>query len=184
MTQKPFRSPFGISDDSLDDIRRTLSSFPRKSLREFSLQSILSRVTGHNATKTLKLDQYRVRTHEFKDSVKGKALFHLNGYVNSQNNRIRSFENPRKTILMFVSRNMACSTRLITDLIFFCETTTAECYQELIMNFISFLEVDEQDCCFQQDGATTHISNQTKQILSESIGGPVDSRIYHHRIYI
>jgi hypothetical protein len=33
---------------------------------------------------------------------------------------------------------------------------TAERYQEFIMNLISLLKVDEQDCWFQQDGATAH----------------------------
>jgi hypothetical protein len=44
---------------------------------------------------------------------------------------------------------------------------TAERYQELVINFISLLEVDEQDCWFQQDGATAHTANSTMQMLSE-----------------
>jgi hypothetical protein len=38
----------------------------------------------------------------------------------------------------------------------FIGIVTAEQYQELITNFISMLEVDEQDFWFQQDGVTTH----------------------------
>jgi hypothetical protein len=50
----------------------------------------------------------------------------------------------------------AVSRRMIIGPIFFSETVTAEGYQEMIMNFISLLEV-EQDCWLQQDGATAQI---------------------------
>jgi hypothetical protein len=53
---------------------------------------------------------------------------------------------------------------------------TAECYQELIINFISLLEVDEQDCWFQQDGAMVHTANSTMQMLSELFGGRIISQ--------
>jgi hypothetical protein len=44
------------------------------------------------------------------------------------------------------------------------------------MNLISLLEVDEQDCCFQQDGAVAHTAISTMQMLSEFFGGRVISR--------
>jgi hypothetical protein len=53
---------------------------------------------------------------------------------------------------------------------------TAERYQELIMNFISLLEVDEQDCWFQQDGATAHTENPTMQLMSEFFSRSIISR--------
>jgi hypothetical protein len=53
---------------------------------------------------------------------------------------------------------------------------TAECYQELIMNFISLLEADKQDYWFQQDGAMVHIANSTMQMLNEFFGGRIISR--------
>jgi hypothetical protein len=43
------------------------------------------------------------------------------------------------------------------------------------MNFIFLLEVDEQDCWFQQDGATAHTANSTMQMLSEFFGGCIIS---------
>jgi hypothetical protein len=60
------------------------------------------------------------------------------------------------------------------------------------MNFISLLEVDEQDCWFQQDVATMYTENSTMLMLSEFFGGhiisrnlwPLDPRIYRHRISI
>jgi hypothetical protein len=44
------------------------------------------------------------------------------------------------------------------------------------MNFISLLEVEEQDCWFQQDGAMAHTENSTMQIFSEFSGGRIISR--------
>jgi hypothetical protein len=38
-----------------------------------------------------------------------------------------------------------------------------------IMNLISLLEVDEQDCWFQQDGAMAHSANSTLQCNRSSI---------------
>jgi hypothetical protein len=68
---------------------------------------------------------------------------------------------------------------------------TAEHYQELIMNFISLLEVDEQDCWFQQDGAMVHTANSIMQMLSKLFDssiietcGPLNPQIYHHWISI
>jgi hypothetical protein len=43
------------------------------------------------------------------------------------------------------------------------------------MNFISLLEVDKQDCWFQQDGAMAHTENSTMQMLSEFFGGCIIS---------
>jgi hypothetical protein len=44
------------------------------------------------------------------------------------------------------------------------------------MNFISLLEVDEQDCWFHQHGAAAHTANSTMQMLSEFFGGCIISR--------
>jgi hypothetical protein len=44
------------------------------------------------------------------------------------------------------------------------------------MNFSSLLEADEQDCWFQQDGATSHTANSTMQMLREFFGGRIISR--------
>jgi hypothetical protein len=75
-----------------------------------------------------------------------EARFHLSGYVNSQNSRIWSDENPhtfheRPLHSVKVGIWCAVSRRKIIGPIL-----TAESYQELIVNSISLLEVDEQDC--------------------------------------
>jgi hypothetical protein len=102
-------------------------------------------------------------------------------HVNSQNSRIRSAENPhtfheRPLHSSKVGVWFAVSRRRIIGPIFFSETITAERYQELIMNFISVLEVDERDCSFQQDGIMAHTANSTMQILSEFFCGRIISR--------
>jgi hypothetical protein len=43
------------------------------------------------------------------------------------------------------------------------------------MNFISILEVDKQDCWFQQGGAILHVVNSTVQVLSKDFGGHITS---------
>jgi hypothetical protein len=110
-----------------------------------------------------------------------EAWFHLSGYVNSQNSRTWSAENPhtfqeRPLHSLKVGKWCAVSRWRTTGSIFFSETTTAERYQELIMNLISPLEVDEQHCWFQQDGAMAHTENSTMQILNEFFGSRIISR--------
>jgi hypothetical protein len=74
----------------------------------------------------------------------------------------------------------AVSRWRVIDPICFTETITAECYQEFIVNFISLLEVDKQDCWFQQDGATAHTANSAMQMLSKFFGGCIISGCVKH----
>jgi hypothetical protein len=110
-----------LSDDSLDDIRQTLLLSARNSLRKLSLYSGLSYRSVYKAAKFLKLHPYCVHVmHELREPDKEKGLqycrwfthfiqggidildkvfysdeawFHLSGYVNSENSRIRSAAN-------------------------------------------------------------------------------------------
>jgi hypothetical protein len=80
-----------------------------------------------------------------------EAWSHLSGYVNSQNIRIWSAENPhtfheRPLHSLKVGVWCAVSRPRIIGAIFFSEMVTAERYQELIMNLISLLEDDKYDC--------------------------------------
>jgi hypothetical protein len=109
------------------------------------------------------------------------AWFHQSGYVNRHNSRIGSAENPHtfhKRLLHSLKVKVWCavSRRRIIGPIFFSETITAILYQELIMNSISLLKVDEQDCWFQQHGATAHAANSTMQMLNDFFGGRIISR--------
>jgi hypothetical protein len=112
---------------------------------------------------------------------RNETWFHRSGYVNSQNSRILSAENSHtfhdwSLHSLKVGAWCAVSRRRIIGHIVFIETITAERYQELNMNFISLLEVDEQDCWLQQDVATAHTENSTMQMLSEFLGGRIISR--------
>jgi hypothetical protein len=180
-----------------------------KSHGKLSLLSGLSYRSVHRAKRILKLHPYHVHVmHELGEPDKekwlqyciwfthfiwrsidildrvfynGEAWFHLSGYVDSQNSRIWSAENPhtfheRPLRSSKVRVWCAISRWRIISPIFFSETITAEHYQELIMNLISLLEVDERDCWFQQDGATVHTANSTMQMLSEFSGFCIISR--------
>jgi hypothetical protein len=60
---------------------------------------------------------------------------------------------PWKIVTVLKGWSMVCclSMRIIVP-IFFSEMIRTGCYQELIMNFIPFLEAYEQDCWFQEEG--------------------------------
>jgi hypothetical protein len=80
--------PSVLSDDGLDDIRKTLLHSPQKSLRKLSLQSGLSYGSLHEATTISKLHPYCVHVmHKLKEHDKEKRLqycrwftLHLRGY--------------------------------------------------------------------------------------------------------
>jgi hypothetical protein len=54
--------------------------------------------------------------------------------------------------------------------IFFEETVDGNVYWAVITHFISFLQVNECDCCLQQNGAICHMSNETMTFLQEFFG--------------
>jgi hypothetical protein len=60
--------------------------------------------------------------------------------------------------------------------LFFETTVNAEAYQELIQQFIALLQVDERNCWFQQDSATSHTAASTMEILHECFAENVISK--------
>ncbi len=99
-----------------------------------------------------------------------EAWFHLTGYVNAQNNRYWSGENPR----LFTETSLhpqkigvwcAISRARIIGPIFFEGVVTGEVYRNIIEQFISLLEPDDAYCWFQQDGARCHTSAETMDML-------------------
>jgi hypothetical protein len=60
--------------------------------------------------------------------------------------------------------------------LFFETSINAEAYQELIQQFIALLKVDERNCWFQQDSATTHTAASTVEILHEFFGEKLISK--------
>ena len=109
-----------------------------------------------------------------------EAWFHLSGYVNSQNMRMWSAENPH----FFVETPLhpqkigvwvGLSRRRLVGPIFFNGTLTAQRYREEILNvFIQQMHDDELHFgYFQQDGATAHAAQATILYLQE---------FYDHRL--
>lgn len=112
-----------------------------------------------------------------------EAWFHLSGYVNSQNYRTWSTENPH--VLVETSLHpikigiwVAMSRRRVIGPIFFEETINAERYRQNILNpFIAALHpLEMQRGYFQQDGATAHTAAATLQYLEEHFPQRVISR--------
>jgi hypothetical protein len=79
-----------------------------------------------------------------------EAQFHQSGHINSQKSRLWSDENlhtfhERPLHSLQIEVWCAVSQQRITGPIFFSKIITTEFHQELIMNFISHLETDEQN---------------------------------------
>jgi hypothetical protein len=94
-----------------------------------------------------------------------EACFDLSGYVNSQNSWFWSSENPHLFHeVPLHSQKICCwcaiSHKWIVGPIFFSETVTAEKYQEILIQFISFLNEEERFCWLQQDGAPRTLQTQ------------------------
>ena len=70
----------------------------------------------------------------------------------------------------------AISRRRIILPLFFETSINAEAYQELIQQFIAFLQVDKRNCWFQQDSATAHIVASSMVILHEFFGDNLISK--------
>ena len=92
-----------------------------------------------------------------------EAWFHLSGYVNSQNMRMWSTDNPHFFVesplhAQKIGVWIAVSRRRIIGSIFFNFTVNAERYRNNILNeFFQQHRKDElQNGYFQQDGATAH----------------------------
>lgn len=101
-----------------------------------------------------------------------EAWFHLSGYVNAQNYRIWSANNPHvfeETPLHPVKVGVWCalSQHRVVGPIFFDESVNAERYQEIMQNFIALLNSNERRAWFQQDNAPAHTANSTTCFLNE-----------------
>lgn len=162
--------------------------------------------TVHRAIKQLQLRPYRIQTvHQLLDPDKEKRLeychrfrrfvreginvmdsvfftdeawFHLDGYVNSQNSRIWSAENPhayheKQLHPQKIGVWCAISRKKIIGPIFFDYTVNAERYQNILLQFIALLEEEDRYCWLQHDGATSHYAHSTSDFINEFFGDRV-----------
>lgn len=102
-----------------------------------------------------------------------EAWFHLSGYVNSQNFRIWSAENPHafhETSLHPIKIGVwiAMSRRRIIGPFFFEETVNAERYLNILQQFVNELHDDElQTGYFQHDNASAHTARVTREYIQQ-----------------
>lgn len=105
-----------------------------------------------------------------------ESWFHLSGYINSQNYRVWSAENPhvfQETQLhpLKIGMWIAISRRRIIGPVFFEDTVTAACYQQILETFINQLNDEElQRGYFQHDNATAHTAGRTVRYLEQFYG--------------
>jgi hypothetical protein len=103
-----------------------------------------------------------------------EAWFHLSGYVNSQNSRFWSSENPNLFHeVPLHSQKTGCwyaiSRKRIVGPIFFPETVTAEKYQEIIMQLISLLNEEEHFAGYSRMALPRTLQTQQSKCLSSSL---------------
>ncbi|KAJ3649791.1 hypothetical protein Zmor_021512 [Zophobas morio] len=191
-----------VSEDVVDDLRTRMEQSPKKSLSKLSLQSGVPYSTCQKVVKKkLHMHPYKISLvqelqpadfprrvqycHWFQANLddnrildlsffSDEAWFHLSGYVNSQNFRIWSTENPHafeETPLhaMKVGVWLAVSRRRFIGPIFFQDTINAARYREQILDvFVNQLLPEELESgYFQQDGATAHTTRENLRYLEE-----------------
>jgi hypothetical protein len=103
-----------------------------------------------------------------------EAWFHLQGYVNTQNNPYWSSQNPYLTLdvlLQPVKASVWCavSAEIVYLCFFFNETINCERYVQVILGqfFPELTEEEKLYGLFEQDSATAHTSRMSMQALSD-----------------
>lgn len=195
--------PRALTEEQRQGVVERAQEVPRISARRLAREAGFSRETVRRELQAAGLHPYRVSSsHEllapdfakrtefcawFKNNVADRvenlpiiffsdeAWFHLSGYINSQNYRIWSAENPhafQETSLHPLKVGVWCavSPQRVVGPLFFDDTINAERYQEIMMQFIALLEQDERDAWFQQDGATAHTAATSISFLTEFFG--------------
>jgi hypothetical protein len=200
-----------ISEEIVEDLRARVEQNPQTSLKRLSLQSGVPLSTCHKVLKKrLHMHPYKTSVLQqllpidiprrleycqwFQNNLNDdqlldltffsdEAWFHLSGYVNSQNFRFWSSENPHNFIETPLHSQkigvwLAVSRRRIYGPIFFDGTINGERYRQVMLEpFINQLDDEEiRVGYFQQDGATAHTTRANLAYLQEFYDNRVISR--------
>lgn len=202
--------PSVLTEEKIVEIYGHIIENPQISVRKIAQQVDVSRSTAHKALRQhLQLRPYKktvvhrllpvdkearmlfsewlldVVEHnaEFLDLCffSDEAWFHLDGYVNSQNDRTWSETNPHmvheqplhpQKVGVWAAMS---GTRIF--FVFFDTTITAAVYCEMIDQFVMSLTEEEIfRAWFQQDNASAHTAHSTMQKLEEYFGDRTISR--------
>jgi hypothetical protein len=143
-----------VTQDIVEDIRERIEDNPNISLRRLALQSNVSLSTCHkDVKKNFKMHAYKINVYqELKPQDFDEAWFMLSGYVNSQNFRIWSTDNPHAYLEAPLHPQkigiwwIAVSRRRLIGPIFFNNTINEQRYREQILqNFIQQLDENERN---------------------------------------
>jgi len=211
LNNKKRRSKTVLTLNKLTEINNRLRNSPRKSLRRLSVQSGVSYTSTHRATKQLGLKAYKVSVQQqllpadfnnrrifcqwIRDEIfigqidpnllffSDEAWFHLSGYINSQNNRYWSTENPHQLHEIPLHDQKvgvwcAISRTRIVGPIFFHDTVNSQRYINNILNpfFGELTDYEKQNGTFQQDNATAHTAHASIAAIREVFEDRVISR--------
>lgn len=195
----------------VENVENLVEENPQTSVRRLSAQTNVSSSTVHRILKRrLHMHAYKVsvvqqilpRDHVtrvnycnfFQENLNNdeildlsfftdEAWFHLSGYVNKQNYRTWSVNNPNNRIEVplhpvKVGVWLAVSRRRIVGPIFFHNTINGQRYREqLLTPFLNQLQQDELNGgYFQQDGATAHTTRENLEFLEHYFPHRVISR--------
>lgn len=200
-----------LSEEVISGISDALTRSPRKSLRRLAAHTGLSYGSAWRATKALKLRPYKISVVQelrpadprlridfcqwYLQSIHDglvdtnfffftdEAWFHLNGYVNTQNNRYWSSTNPhqfREVPLHDVKVGVWCaiSASRVIGPIFFEDTINSNRYIEQILEpFAAELTPQERYYgYFMQDGAPAHTADRSIASIRGVFGDNVISK--------
>jgi hypothetical protein len=193
-----------VAQDIEENIRERIEDNPNISLRRLALQSNVPLSTCHKVVKkNFKMHAYKINVyHELKPQdfearvnychwfqqtfdddlldltiYSDEAWLMLGGYVNSQNFRIWSTDNPHAYLKaplypQKIGIWIAVSRRRLIGPIFFNNTINGQrCREQILQNFIQQLDENERNYgWFHHDGATSHTTQEDLAFLRQIFG--------------
>ncbi len=192
-----------LTPEKVKEIGAAFSDTPHSSICKVARRTGTSIKSTHHATRLLKLYPYRISVlhdvnptdcpkyiefckcllHLSRDNItvfdkfifSDEAWVQMDGYLNSQNYRTWSTENPHKYHEAGlhppkVGVWCAISRQQIVGQIFFTTMITSDAYADILMQFITLFEEDERDWILQQDGAWAHTSKESMAMLHVFFG--------------